>query len=346
MLINLFKQAFFKNAVNLKRLARGIALGAATAGLLAMAVQQPAMADDSASVKGKKVIFLTVTEECEYCARHQRAFRKFAEEQGINLQVKINNYDPAEQASQVDQALAEHPDAIVIWPADASAIIPSLRKIKAAGIPLVITNFLPDEKYAKYWDAYTGPDDKGMGVSAGQAMIQGFKDKGMGDKGSIFMVIGVPGTPPQIRRQEGFTQTLAANAPGIEIAGSQPGNWDQTKATEAASALFTQYGSKIKGVYAQADNMMAGVIVAAKRAGIDPTKLVLVGGNCSIEGVNAIEAGTQYASVLQSPVQDGQYAVEALVALLEHKKVDSVRFLPQFVVTKANIQECYSAVGR
>ncbi len=299
-----------------------------------------------AAASGSKVILLTVTEECEYCSLHQKAFLATAKKAGVNVEVKINNFDAAQQANQVDQAIAEKPDAIVLWPADASAIIPSLRKIKNAGIPLVITNSLPDKKADAYWDAYTGPNDIGNGESAGDAMIQGFAAKGYGNTGEVFVIDGVPGTPPQIQRLEGFSKTLAAKAPGIKIAGTQPGNWDQTKATEAAAALFTQFGDKVKGVYAQADNMLAGVIVAAQRAGIDPAKLVLVGSNCSIEGVTAIEAGTQYASVLQSPIDDGNYAAQAVIDLLNGKKVEKTNFLPHPVITKANVKMCYSAVGR
>lgn len=299
-----------------------------------------------AAAKDAKVILLTVSEECEYCSRHLQSFRKKAEEEGISLKVKITNFDPAEQASQVDQAIAERPDAIVLWPADASAIVPSLRKIKSAGIPVVVTNSLPDMKYSKFWDVYTGPNDKASGGSAAKAMEQGYKEKGYGDAGDVFLVIGVPGTPPQIGREAGFREGLASSAPGIQIKGAQPGNWDQTKASEAASALFTQFGSSVKGVYAQADNMMAGVIVAAQRAGIDPSKLVLVGSNCSIEGVTAIESGTQYATVLQSPVQDGEYAAQAVADLLDGKKPEKVHYLPQQIITKANVNDCNSAVGR
>jgi ribose transport system substrate-binding protein len=46
-------------------------------------------------------------------------------------------------------------------------------------------------------------------------------------------------------------------------------------------------------VYAEADNMLAGAITAAQRANLDPAKMVMVGSNCSIEGYDAIEAGTQ-----------------------------------------------------
>lgn len=299
-----------------------------------------------AAAQDSDVVLLTVTEECEYCSLHLRAFRQATEAAGVNLDVKINNFDAAEQATQVDQAIAQQPDAIVLWPADASAIVPSLRKIKEAGIPLILTNSMPDAQFAENWTTFTGPNDLSNGEQAGKAMIAGFAEKGYGTEGEVFVIVGVPGTPPQIQRLEGFEKALAAEAPGIKVAGTQPGSWDQTKATEAAAALFTQLGDRVKGVYAQADNMLAGVIVAAQRAGVDPAKLVLVGSNCSIEGVTAIEAGTQYASVLQSPVDDGKYAAQAVIDLLEGKTLEPVRFLPNPVITKANVTECNAAVGR
>lgn len=307
--------------------------------------EEGAQLADSPGAEGADVVLLTVTEECEYCALHLQAFRDTVEAAGINLDVKINDFDPAVQATQVEQALSQDPDLIVLWPADASALIPSIRRINEAGVPLIITNSAPDEEFADLWLTFTGPDDYGNGVSAARAMIQGFADTGVGDSGTVFVVTGVPGTPPQIQRLAGFTETLAAEASGIEVVADQPGNWDQTQATEAAAALFTQYPD-VDGVYAQADNMLAGVIVAAERAGIDPASLVLVGSNCSIEGVTAIEEGTQYASVLQSPIDDGLYAAEASIALLNGETVERVQYLPNPVVTADNVEECFAAVGR
>jgi ribose transport system substrate-binding protein len=321
----------------------GLILGAAAAVLLSLGSW---ITPTQAAAKGSKVILLTVSQACEYCALHQRAFLKVAAAEGINVEVKINNFDAAQQASQVDQAIAEHPDAIVVWPADASAIVPSLRRIKKAGIPLIVTNSMPNPKYQSMWNIYTGPNDLGNGQQAGEAMIQGFKAKGYRSSGDIFVILGVLGTPPQINRLKGFTDVLKAQAPGITIDGSQPGNWDQTQATDAAAALFTQYGSRIKGVYAEADNMLSGVIVAAQRAGIDSKTLVLVGSNCSIEGVNAIKAGTQYATVLQSPIDDGTYAAQAVADVLDGKAVPKTRFLPHPTITAANVSACDAAVGR
>ncbi|MFQ6185979.1 sugar ABC transporter substrate-binding protein [Sinorhizobium meliloti] len=296
-----------------------------------------------AGAKGSKVILLTVSDECEYCARHGHAFREEAAKLGFDLDVKINNFDAAEQASQVDQAIAQQPAGIVIFPADSRAVIPSLRKIKQAGIPVVVTNSKPDDQYSEFWDVYVGPDDIGNGNSAAKAMIEGFAEKNLGSSGKIFIVEGVPGTPPQIQRSKGFKDVLAKDAPGIEVAGMQPGNWDQARATDAAAALFTQVGPDVKGVYAQNDTMLAGVIVAAQRAGLDPSKLVLVGSNCTAEGVAAIKAGTQYATVLQSPVDDGAFAAKAMGDLLDGKTPEKTIYLPKEMVTKSNLSICDAA---
>ena len=317
----------------------------ATAALALAGITGPLATSASAAAQGSKVILLTVTDECSYCALHKKAFLEEAAKHGLEVEVKINNFDPAEQATQVDQALGEAPDAMVVWPADANAIVPSLRKIKTAGVPLVVTNSLPDQKYSKFWDAFTGPDDIGNGSTSAEALIEGFKERGL-TEGNVFVIVGPLGTPPQIQRLEGFTKTLEEKAPGIKILGTQPGNWDQTQSTDAAASLFTQFGDQVQGVYAEADNMLAGVIVAAQRAGIDPKSLVLVGHNCSIEGVTALENGTQYATVLQSPIDDGIYAAQAVANLLDGKEVESVTFLPHPMIKQAQVKDCYPAVGK
>jgi ribose transport system substrate-binding protein len=296
-----------------------------------------------AGAKGSKIILLTVTDECEYCARHGRAFRDEAAKLGLEVETKISKYDAAEQANQIDQAIAQNPAGIVILPADSQAIVPSLRKIKQAGIPVVVSNSKPNDKFSDFWTAYTGPDDIGNGMSAAKAMIAGFEQKGFGKSGTIFMIEGVPGTPPQIQRAEGFKKVLAEEAPGIKIAGTQAANWDQAKGTDAAAALFTQLGPDVKGVYAQNDTMMAGVIVAAQRAGLDPSKLVFVGSNCNAAGVSGVKSGNQYATVLQSAVDDGQYAAKAMADILDGKSVEKNIYQPKEIVTKDNLAICDAA---
>ena len=104
-----------------------------------------------------RVALLMPTQSVEYWALYAKGFEKEAAAQGLKLDVKVSNYDPNEQATAVDQTLAQKPDVIVLIPVDSSAMVPSIRKIDQAKIPLVISNSMPDQKYSRYWKVFTGP---------------------------------------------------------------------------------------------------------------------------------------------------------------------------------------------
>lgn len=302
--------------------------------------------DPGPGSEGKKVILLTVDQSCDYCAKHTEAFEDMLEGTGVDLQVMVNDYDPAQQAQQVNQVIGADPDAVVVWPAGANAITPSLVRLQRAEIPVVVANSFPQAEDESLWDSYTGPDNHAEGAAAADAMVQGFESKGFGETGNVVVVTGQPGTPPAVERLRGFEERLSEVAPGISVVGTQPGNWDQTTATSAAAALLTQYrGPDLKGIYAQADNMLAGALVAAERSGIGPDDIVAVGQNCSIEGYTRIEDGAQYASVLLSPIEDGELAAKAVLDILNDKQVEKNIFIEPEIITTENLSDCDAAVG-
>ncbi|MBK1787180.1 sugar ABC transporter substrate-binding protein [Prauserella cavernicola] len=298
-------------------------------------------------VRGKRVALLTVAQSCDYCALHTQQFRAVADAAGLDLQVIVNDFDAGEQAQQINQVIVTKPDAAVVWPADAAAIMPSLARLRAAGIPVIVTNAFPQSDDDSYWATYTGPDDVENGAQAARAMVEGLKERGKPLKGDVVVLIGVPGTPGTINRYEGFTRALAQLAPDIEVVGRQPGNWDQTEATSAAATLFTQFGGPdLIGMYSQADNMLAGAVLAAQRAGIDPKSLMLVGHNCSIEAYDALASGDQYATVLQSPIDDGDAAAKAVITLLRGQPQPKNVFIANPIITRDTVSRCDAAVGK
>ncbi|MDC0610693.1 sugar ABC transporter substrate-binding protein [Vibrio sp.] len=321
------KNLFIKNALSVVVSASAI-LGASASVVTAQAADQ------------KSVILLQPTEECTYCSDYLRFFKKEATAAGLKFETTTSPFDPANQANQVEQAIAKHPDAIILWPVDANALIPSMRKIKKAGIPLIISDAMPAKQSEKYWDIYTGGNSEEIGRESAKAMVDGFEAKGYGKKGEIFAITGTPGAPTSIGRMKGFKEELAKLAPDIKIVGEQPGNWDQNVAMTAASSLFTRFGDQVEGVYSVEDLMMAGVIVAAERAGIDANKLALVGVGCEVQGYKNIKAGIQYATVLSDAYSDAKYAVDAAVKLLNGEKQPKYTYLPNPIITKDNLNEC------
>jgi ribose transport system substrate-binding protein len=280
-----------------------------------------------------KVILLGADDVCAYCAAYNTAAQQHAKAEGIDLKIVTNKFDAAQQAAQVDQAIAQKPAAIVLWAIDGTALLPSMHKIQRAGIPLLLTDVLPDQKYSNLWLQYSGVSDDAMARAGAHLMVEGFKAKGFGTSGKIIELTGYVGQAQVITRQHAFEDELAKIAPDIKVVGVQAGNWDQGTATTAAAGLFTKFGKDVKGVYAQEDLMAAGAIVAAERAGLDPSKIVIVGSGCEPVGVELLKNGKLYGTVLQSPIDEAQYAIDSASQVLSDKKLDKVRYIPHPAVT-------------
>jgi ribose transport system substrate-binding protein len=323
-----------------------LALGGCSSGGAEAGPSGTSAATQSEGVAGKKVTILAVSQTCEYCAIATDAAQKVLEDAGVDVTVQITEFDAAVQAQQVNQAISTKPDAVLVWPADGTAIVPSLARLTQANIPTIVRGYGISPTDDSVYTSITGPDDKTYAEAAAKAMIDGFKEKGFGDTGNIVMIQGVPTDPPSIVRSKAFTDYLAKNAPGIKILGAQPGNWDQTTATSAAAALITQYGSNLQGIYGMVDNMTAGAIVAAERAGLDPTKLTLVGSNCTIEGYQNVENKKQFATFMQSSEDDGKLWANTAVDALSGKKVSKESFMEPKEITSPNLADCAPNVGK
>ncbi|WP_440708951.1 sugar ABC transporter substrate-binding protein [Herbiconiux sp. YIM B11900] len=296
---------------------------------------------------GSKIAFLTVSQSCDYCARQADSFVSAMEDAGADVTMSVNEFDAAEQAQQVTQAISTSPDLMVIWPSDTTSIIPSLERIKQAGIPVVVTTYLPETDDSSLWTAWIGPDDYQLGVQSAQGMVAGLEAAAIPAEGSIVVVTGTPGAASTIGRTDGFTDTIADIAPGLTIAGSQPGNWDQTQATTAAAQLFSQYANdNIVGLFGNSDGMVAGAIVAAERAGFAPgVDLVVTGSDCDAAGYASVKAGKEFATNLQDPLIDAQALIDLVTAVAGGEAVDSINYIPTPPVTAENIADCESNAG-
>lgn len=300
--------------------------------------QTPPPEDIDAS--GKLISFLTISDQCLYCAKVNQGVKDAAEITGAELDIKYTNFDPAEQTEQANQAVAQQPDAVIIFPADASAIFPMLQRFKQADIPTVIVNSMPDRDKADMWTAYRGSDDVGYGRNAAQAIVDGMEEMGKGDSGQVAIVLGTPNHPVANLRVGAFEEKLAEIAPNVEIVAQEHGDWDQTAATEAATGIFTRFGDKIDGVFALADNMLAGAITAAERAGVDPASIPMVSINCTVEAIENVTAGKQYASFISDGHSEGVLAATTASQLANGDEVPHFDFLPGPKVTKENISDC------
>lgn len=92
----------------------------------------------NASPEGKRVMLLGTSNTNPYIGSWTSTFSKFATQAGMKVTNLSSNYDAAVQSQQVDDAIAQKFDIIVMIYVNDQAIVPALTRAKAAGIPVIL----------------------------------------------------------------------------------------------------------------------------------------------------------------------------------------------------------------
>jgi ribose transport system substrate-binding protein len=228
------------------------------------------------------------------------AARKEAEAEKIELFALDSAYDNKKEADNVRTLIGRKVDVAVISPIDRNAVIPSLRALREAGIPVIDLCNRQAPEGDQFVTVFLGVDPLEQGMRAGKALR-----KLLGDKGSVVLVEGFPGAPGQILRTEGFEKAIKGSQ--INIVGKNTGDWKRDKAMTVMEDFLTRF-PKIDGVFTHDDSMAIGVIQAvkaAKRLGEFP--IVSVGGNK--DGMAAIRAGELTYTYFERPDWEGIHSV-------------------------------------
>ena len=271
-----------------------------------------------------------------YLATFHDTFNKQAAELGVKVVTLDAQVDPARQAQQIPTFVTQKVDVAIVWPVNSSAILPSLKVLKKAGIPVLNVNIAVDPAGDENVVAFTGPDDYTEAQVAAQLMI-----KGLGDKGNVVILTGLPGYSVTKHRIDGFMDVIK-NHPGIRVLDTQPANWSQEKAQTLMENFVTRFGKKIDGVYSSDGGTGSGAL-AAGQAAVAEGRLQqshVVYTDCSIFAStwDSIKAGDYYGSVYQSPIEDAKLALQTAVKIAEGITIPKIAHIPVPPVTKANVE--------
>ena len=255
-----------------------------------------------------------------------------AENAAKQLGAKVIQYVPTkpdsipEQMSQVEDVIVKKPNAIVFTPVDYKALIPSVEKMNAAGIPVVnVTDHMAGGKLV----SYVGIDDYKVGLATGQALV-----KALGGKGNVVIIEGVKGSLSNQDRTRGLTDALK-DAPGVKLLATQPGNFQRLNALQVMENMMQSF-PQIDGVMAANDAMAIGAIEALGAAN---RKAVVVGINGTKEAVEAVKAGKLLASGQADPFMQGCLATTLAIRHLRKLPVPAEHFLKPSVIDASNYKE-------
>lgn len=230
-----------------------------------------------------------------------------------------------EQISQLEDVITKHPDAIVFVPVDFKALVSTIQKVNAAGIPVVnVTDRLTGGKTI----GFVGADDRRIGLETARKLFAA-----LNGKGDIIILEGVKGSSSAADRLAGFMDAVA-ETPGIKVIASQTANYQRLNGLQVTENLLQSH-DKIDGVLAASDSMAMGAIEALDGAG---RHALVAGLNGTQEAVEAIKAGKLFASGTANPFLQGCIGTRIAIAYLHHEPVPAGPiFVPVEVIDQTNV---------
>ena len=217
--------------------------------------------------------------------------------------------DFSRQIQIVDSMVSQRVDGIAVAAADRKALVTPIERATAANIPVtVFDSGLDTSQYV----SYVATDNVEAGRVAARALIQL-----SGGKGKVGILMHAPGSASTMDREKGFSEALAAEAPGMQIVASQYGMSDRSKARAAAENILTAHPD-LTGMFASSEPSSVGASLAIQGRELTK-KVVLVAFDASDTMIEDLRTGAIDAMIVQDAYRMGFEAVKTLVDKLNGK---------------------------
>jgi D-xylose transport system substrate-binding protein len=201
--------------------------------------------------------------------------------------------DADAQLSQVESAIANGVDVIVLAPTDKTAAVHMVSLAHDAGVKVISYATIIDNPDV---DDVVTTDVPAIGAQQAQSLLDGLKAKGI-TSGNLVVINGDPSDDFGFRYKAGVHSVLDNSGFTIAAEYDTP-KWDGTNAQREMDQAITKLGAGgFVGVYAGNDDLAGGVIAAMNNAGIDPSTRPITGQDGSEAGTQRIIAGQQYNTI-------------------------------------------------
>jgi ABC-type sugar transport system substrate-binding protein len=194
-----------------------------------------------------KVGYLQIYAAVNVLRAEQEGAAAAVKELGGEMIVKDAGLNLQKQVAQFEELLAENVDAIVVYPVVPETLVPSLKKAKAKGIPVISTNARPDVEKPLV-PGYTSDVEQAIDFEAWSLAQAMSKSK----PGGKFAVIGLAIPVQALRFLSERTQVYAEEA-GMEFIGRVDVKEDTPAGYGAAmTALLAKYPD-VEAVFTYSD---------------------------------------------------------------------------------------------
>ena len=234
---------------------------------------------DETAAKKVVVGFSQIGAESDWRSANTLSIKDEAQIRGVDLRFTDAQQKQENQIKALRSFIDQKVDVIAFSPVVETGWQGVLEEIRAAGIPVILTDRGVDVADKSLYVTLISPDT----IEEGRRAARWFIRNTTGDL-KVFELRGTPGSSPAIDRKQGFEEAIADH-PRITIIKSQDGAFERGKGKEVMeSFLKTPEGKNFNALYAHNDDMALGAIQAMKEAGIKP------GVDIKIVSIDAVKA--------------------------------------------------------
>ena len=252
--------------------------------------------------------------------------------------------DPAKQQQQVEAAITDQVDAMVLDPVDGEAAATLVADAQAADIPV-----LAYDRFIAGADYYMSFDNAQVGTLQAEALLEA-----IGGSGSILMLNGAPTDPNAAQFKEGAHAVLDESDVKILAEYDNP-DWSPDNAQSWTSDQLNKFDpADITGVYAANDGQAGGVVAAMTGAGVAADALPpITGQDAELAAIQRIVAGEQQMTIYKPIKTEAEKAAEVAVKMANGEEISGTEdfegvasfIFDPIVVTVDNVNDTVVADG-
>jgi len=247
--------------------------------------------------------------------------RAAAKQLDVNLKVTTNQFNPQEEVSQLQSALAQRScDGIVVWAVDPNIACPLLRGAQGRyGIPVVIVTFpiCGDDAYTDGTTGFSGSQSK--------ARIQQQADFAFSllDGGGEVGVIQAPAEFGVTAAAKAAYDAAAQGNPDVKIVDTQYASLTGTSVPKQVTSMLLAHPD-LRLILTPADSYIPLIVSALRARGLKPGEVKIVGFGGSRATLDLIKQGWVQGDVALYPFSEVAQGVDMLVAALQGAQAPTV----------------------
>ncbi len=286
--------------------------------------------------KGKDAEVTVFVSALSYSFPHFVFLQEQLEDEAAKLgKVKVIRSDgqlsAPKQVADLEAAVVQGVDGIIIAPADADALAPAVQAAIEAGVPVVTidrpVNGVPEVLANVAADNLKGAERQGEAVEA------------LFPKGAtIVNLTGIPGDKTANDRNQGVHNVLDKKPELYKFVAEQTARFSRDQGLSVTENILTGLSEPPQVIVAGNDDSALGAAQAVEARGLKG-KVAIFGYDGSSDALKAVKDGSLAATVDQFPGKQGRIAVKTLVDYLRtgEKPANDNILVEPVAITKANL---------